>query len=507
MPIAPHRPLRAAHATIALWIAMVALVLAPASRAGSPPDEEHWHIMSMDGQKLGYLHSTVTTNEKGNRLSTGLFKMAIARGPNDVVRLEMESIFEETTEGEPVRIETRSNLGGDGDTRTIYLFQEDSVVQLSDDGRRKTRKTVPMPRGEWLTPLEVAEFVESRLDAGADTIAYATIDPTTGLDVIYNKHAIVDRNTTVEAAGKTVPAIKWITTTSIMPGLEQTSWVSPEGEDIVSTFNMGGLKIEMLATEREVALADFDAPEMMASTLVRPDKAIDDARNTTRATYTLRTTMGPIPDMPTTAAQRVTRIDEHTLRVTLDTTNPVTVPRDQPIAARYTEPSIMIGSDDPAIIELTRRATEGVSKDPTERAEAMRAFVETYIDDKTLGVGFATASETCQTRQGDCSEHGVLLCAMLRADGIPARTASGLVYIDGFLGQEAVFGYHMWTQALIDQPDGSRAWLDLDAAIGTMDAAHITTSTSSLADNDVINSMVSVATLMGDLQIEVESVE
>ena len=39
---------------------------------------------------------------------------------------------------------------------------------------------------------------------------------------------------------------------------------------------------------------------------------------------------------------------------------------------------------------------------------------------------------------------------MLRADGIPARVASGLVYADGFLGSRDIFGWHMWTQALID---------------------------------------------------------
>ena len=48
---------------------------------------------------------------------------------------------------------------------------------------------------------------------------------------------------------------------------------------------------------------------------------------------------------------------------------------------------------------------------------------------------------------------GVLLAAMLRAAEIPSRVAVGVIYVERFAGERDVFGYHMWTQALIDQPD------------------------------------------------------
>ena len=35
-----------------------------------------------------------------------------------------------------------------------------------------------------------------------------------------------------------------------------------------------------------------------------------------------------------------------------------------------------------------------------------------------------------RTRSGDCSEHAVLLTALLRARGIPARVSHGLVYLE-----------------------------------------------------------------------------
>jgi len=128
-----------------------------------------------------------------------------------------------------------------------------------------------------------------------------------------------------------------------------------------------------------------------------------------------------------------------------------------------------------------------------------------FIKKKSLGVGFASATETARSREGDCSEHGVLLCALLRANGIRARVATGLIYADSFAGSQNIFGYHMWAQALITA-DGKSRWVDLDATLPmgiTYDATHICMGTSDLADGDQTQSMMSVATSMGRVKIQV----
>ena len=59
---------------------------------------------------------------------------------------------------------------------------------------------------------------------------------------------------------------------------------------------------------------------------------------------------------------------------------------------------------------------------------------------------------------GDCTEHAVLVAALCRASGVPARSASGLMWI----GKEA--GYHQWTEVWVGK------WLPVDAtldAVGT----------------------------------------
>ena len=132
------------------------------------------------------------------------------------------------------------------------------------------------------------------------------------------------------------------------------------------------------------------------------------------------------------------------------------------------------------------------------KAEAMRAFVFEYVSDASLDVPFATASETARTRAGDCSEHAVLLAALLRAADIPARVASGLVYVDQFAGAEGIFGWHMWTQAIVDGK-----WIDLDATLPVRHhAGHIITNVSNLAGG-MGSDQGSMLALIGNLEIEI----
>ena len=119
--------------------------------------------------------------------------------------------------------------------------------------------------------------------------------------------------------------------------------------------------------------------------------------------------------------------------------------------AEHLAASPALNCQDPRIRQLTANAL-GKNKTASDgtaahKAETLRRFVGQYIQTKDLSVGLATASEVARTGQGDCTEHAVLLAAMLRAAQIPSRTVSGLIYVDQFLNQMGIFGYHMWTQA------------------------------------------------------------
>ena len=168
--------------------------------------------------------------------------------------------------------------------------------------------------------------------------------------------------------------------------------------------------------------------------------------------------------------------------------------------------SISARSDDAAIRAFAARAVDGLAAtDAAARAEALRAAVNRHVVRKNLASGLATASQALASRAGDCTEHAVLLAAALRAIGVPARVATGLAWVDA-PGHPNSYGWHMWTQAIVDG-----RWIDLDATLpagGPRFAASRLMTGSSAADGASIDSdLAAIVNLVGDLAIEVASVD
>jgi hypothetical protein len=140
----------------------------------------------------------------------------------------------------------------------------------------------------------------------------------------------------------------------------------------------------------------------------------------------------------------------------------------------------------------------GSEDDPWTVARLLEHGVYQHIRKKNLGVAFATAAEVCRSREGDCTEHAVLLAALARARGIPSRVAIGVLYLGG------IFGGHAWTEVWID--DG---WYALDGTLGlgSVDAAHLRLASSSLAGLGMGPEMLGALAGLGNLTIEVVETE
>jgi Transglutaminase-like superfamily len=89
---------------------------------------------------------------------------------------------------------------------------------------------------------------------------------------------------------------------------------------------------------------------------------------------------------------------------------------------------------------------------------ALTRFVAEFIANKTLSRGFDFASRVAQTRSGDCTEHAVLLAALLRDAGLSARVVFGALVVLG--PQAGVAVQHAW----VEYRDGGR-WTIADAAM------------------------------------------
>jgi transglutaminase-like putative cysteine protease len=500
------RPSPPAHVRcVMLWIAL----LLPA--VASAQSFERWYVLTLGGQRVGWSRTASTAGDQQIE-SEMQMHMQIRRGPIDMT-IEQATTFVETPAGEPISATSRMRMG-QMEQSARYTFTEEGITMLRTQAGREVKRALPKIPGDWLPPAAAERHVRERLAQGAEEIQLRTLDVSMSPTPVEATMRVVGE-TEVEVLGKVVPAIEWEATVSLLQGTVVREYVDLEGRPLKTRIPLAaGMEVEMIAADEAVARSPVDPPEMLLSTMIEPAGDLPAPRDSRQAVYTIRITGEGEPiDLPRTGYQRVVWGDARTAKVIVDLGDPVN-PLDDVADDADRASTTVLAAEDPRIVELTEQALEAAGAagaDDAARAEALRRFVAGYIQEKDLSVGFATASEVARTAQGDCTEHGVLLAAMLRAAGIPSRTVTGLIYVDRFLGREGVFGYHLWTQAWLADSTGAHRWVDLDATLPAdgpaYDAAHIALRTSDMSEANMVNDMAALLPVFGRLAIVVESVE
>jgi len=242
--------------------------------------------------------------------------------------------------------------------------------------------------------------------------------------------------------------------------------------------------------------------------------------------------------LPSAGYQRVTKVKSNTghLKVTIDLFGARRATDEELADPEYMAPSAMVDNSDEIVVDLAHQidsplvragykiAPRGEALDDSvlmEAAHSLRDLVHNHIQSKHLSTAYASASETARTGSGDCTEHAVLLAAVLKARKIPSRVCHGLVYVEqggsaingmaeegatvgvnGEVGQveeeKGQFGWHMWTQALINGK-----WYDFDATLHeAFSVGHVLVGTSSMSDKEAHNNHMQMAALIGNLEMD-----
>ena len=298
-----------------------------------------------------------------------------------------------------------------------------------------------------------------------------------------------------------------IDTVAIFPDgnrLEQTLWTDRTGDKIKT--RSAAMAMETFLASKAEALEKSDTAQfdIGLSTTVKLEKPLPGAHDTKRAVYRVHLDgSDPAATFVTGWTQKIKSLDANSAEVTVYAVRPdrpgnAGAPADPPTDADQ-EPNNWIQSDNPKIIALAKQAVGDVT-DPWLAAVKLEQFVHSYIKLKNYSQAFASAAEVLETREGDCTEHAVLLAALCRAQGISARVAIGLVYMPA----THEFGYHMWTEIYI-----GKQWIPIDATLakGGIGAAHLQLAHSSLKGASAYSSFLPVVQVVGRLKIEVVEAE
>ncbi|MCC6228666.1 MAG: transglutaminase domain-containing protein [Phycisphaerales bacterium] len=435
-------------------------------------------------------------------------KMSIKRGAI-AIGIEMTSEFVETLDGTPVSASAVTKMGAIPSTTSVIFDAEKKVMRVTSvQGGVESKSEKPMPTG-WLTPAAANRYMKKQLAAGEKAIEYSTMDLTNSVAVFHLNHKVGEMEN-VRVKGKEVQALRIDVTNSIMPGIVTVEHIDADLTPLRTLAKMGAIPVVTELADASVENEKSDkTPELMVSTFVVPDKPIENARKAAKATYLLSMPAGETLTIPSAGPQNATSIDAQSTRVVVDQRNPAPMEYTPDEREKFLASTAAVNLKDEEIQKLSAQALKDGAGSTSDRAEACRRYVYRFINAKSLDTAFATASEVARNRAGDCSEHGVLLTALLRAAGIPARGVVGVIYADSFAGRENIFGYHMWAQALLTI-DGKERWVDFDGTLPPQfprDATHIALGYTDFSDEGSLASMSGVAAAMGQLQIKVESVE
>jgi len=439
--------------------------------------ETHYFVLLMDGQKIGYAENTRVV--KGDRvINAEKTVMTLSRG---AVNLTSEKVDEqvETRSGKPISFKVVSKENGVVQTVEGVVKGGKVTVARTVGGVTETQ-TIDWPKGALLS--EGADLLTKKMGLKeGTTYTIKAFDPESLM--VMEVEVRVGPRKEVDLLGRVVMLTE-VRGTMSMGGPGKINMVLYSDDK----FNMKkvvtslmGMKMEAVSCSKEVALSKNDVVHFFDKTVVRCPVPLEGYESAKSITYTLEATDGEELKIMTCDSQAVRKGDGGTLIVTVT-----------PIAASKGEMFPYKGGDKDALENLKSnrylqcdrkeikdlaKAAVGETKDAAEAAKTLEGFVRSYITKKDLSVGYATAVEVAASKLGDCTEHAVLLAAMCRAVGIPAKVAVGVSYAPEYEGETDIFVPHAWVKALI----GGK-WVDLDAAAG-VDAGHIVLA---VGDGDMV---------------------
>jgi hypothetical protein len=468
---------------------------------------DRWYELTLAGQPCGSIHALV--ERQGERIrSSKVMQMRLARG-DTTVEVASETRFVESARGEPIEASLRQRMGAKP-TETTVQFRRDGdawIADIRDGGEGKPAREKRLPGEGWLPPAALDRFVTERIRAGARQIEFRSVDVESGLEVVtvtMRRKGSGMANIDHEAAPRTLPVSLWTAIDSLQK-IEVTERYAGDGVLVESAapLGIGELKTRLTSRERAINASQRAGAEVLVASFVPAKRRIFGVMEKMRLAVRVETKSGEISEFPSVGAQRVRRVAPNALEITVDAARGSEPEPGDATNPAYLARSSLIDGSAPSvrrILEATlpkdREAT------PAERAELLRRATDRALPSKNLASPFASAAEAAEARGGDCSEHAVLLAALLRETGIPARVASGLVYADRFAGERNVWAWHVWTQALLPEPDGTLRWRDLDATLPVpYHAAHICVAVGALEAGATDPMWSSTLSLIGNLSI------
>ena len=462
-------------------------------------DETEYFAIFMEGKKVGhFIQARVVDDEKVTTSEEVSITISRAAVP---LTINMTETCIETTDGKPLGFKVAQDMSIITMNVAGTVDEQGTVHVTTKSMGAEQKSTLEWPSGAVMAEGLRLLTLSKGLKEGS-TYTAKIFSP--GIQQALEAKIQIGPKQNVDLLGRVV-SLTEVTTTLNMPGsgeIASTTYVDENLRTQKIIMPVAGLHVEMVACAKEFALGENDVLELVDKMFVRSPEPLRNLGSVKSITYDLIPT-GDASNLtiPSNDNQKAQRLSNGKVVVTIE-----------PVAAQpgvrfpysgsdnaileATKPTKYLQSDHKEIIKLAGRAV-GRTKDAAEAIKKIEAFVGNYIENTSLSVGYASAAEVADSRQGDCSEFAVLTAAMCRAVGIPAQVVFGVAYVEDFAGLQG-FGGHAWNQAYV----GGK-WVGLDAAFkgtgrGGYDAGHIALA----AGNGEPANFLNLASTLGQFKID-----
>ncbi len=437
--------------------------------------EDAWLGIFMQDKRVGYVFSSERDEEFEG-------KKAQRSDTTSVISLEML--------GNTLYVSSKSSSWFDKNGRALRMVQEiesagrstkidarftASVVSLEyetgalgeDPG--KGRRTLVLPKGVRVLDDPVGELTAGRLSAENKETPFVTLDANTFSLV----RGTIKYAGLVEVEGKTGAKIQAHKIEVVDPRATTVAYVSGKGDLLYAEVPALGMQMRP-ETKEEATTNQSEGVDLALASAIKTDKPIEEAA--TRRTLGLRISGADLSHLPSNEHQTVVK-DGDAWAVVIHPVRPSDVPRETIASAsknmeRWTQPEPRMPSSDKKFVDLARKIVGGETV-LLRAAEKLRKYVNSELR-VNAGIGvLRDADEVLRSKEGVCRDHAILLATLMRAAGIPARLATGIVYSDGY------FYYHAWTEVW----SGAK-WVGMDSTRPSefLDATHVQVGLGSVAD-------------------------
>lgn len=430
-------------------------------------DQSEWFALFVNGKKSG--HALRERKLEDGKVRTAMtMHMEIKRGGMGLkVKTVEESI--ETVDGRPLSV--RSEIASTMMSKKVKGEIKDGKVNLVFNvGGQQQKKTLDWPEDALLAEGLRQLSVKKGLANGTRYAARGFV-PSSMLFPEIKAEVVGPKN--VDLLGRVAPLTEVKAKVSMGGAvLEKTSFVDKKGNALKEIMPMMGMQFEMIACTRAYALSPDKPGEFFNSVLMPSPRVLSAAERARPLTYVLKRKNTDHRAKLANSDEQSVSVQGNVLVVKVRRVSPAQRARfpykgNNKEAMAAVKPSQYIQSDAKELVELSRKAV-GDAKDIATAVKRIRDYTRKYVVGKHLGVGYASALEVARGKQGDCTEHAVFAAALCRAQGIPARVASGLAYSPDFRGRKHTFVPHEWFQVFIDGK-----WISYDAALSGFCTGHI----------------------------------